>query len=99
MNAKEVQARKIEKLLEELDSKVCSRHQDPDPDCHICYPRDQVSHGWMILAKIYEERMLKANQLLSSPQKVEAHLVKCSRTSIHEEYMEKLGLGKPKKNE
>ncbi len=99
MNAKEVRAKKIEKLLKELDSKVCSRHQDPEPDCHICYPRDLVSCGGMILAKIYEERMLKANQLLSSPQKVEAHLVKCSRTSIHTEYMKKLGLGKPKKNQ
>ena len=99
MNAKEIRADKIKKLLNELDSKACSIHQDPEPDCHICYPRDQVSKEWMILAKIYEERMLKANKLLSSPQKIEAHLEKCSRTSIHKEYMEKLGLGKPKKNQ
>ena len=88
---------KIKNLLEALATGLCSAHQNPDPDCGICYPRDNVSRGWMVLAKIYERRMLEANKLLSSsnasPEEIKAHLENCSREKVHEEYMEDLGLG------
>ncbi len=92
--------KKVENLLKALASGVCSIHQNPDPDCHICYARDNVSRGWMVLAEIYEQRMVEANKFLSSPnaspEEIKAHLESCSRETIHEEYMEKLGLRKPR---
>lgn len=84
----------VQRLLNDLATRICSAHREPNPDCHTCFPRGNVSRGWMVLACIYQERLDKANALLEAIEatpEIQQHLESCKQDVIHQEYMKDLG--------